>query len=197
QKLLPEAIINASFFAKQVSRQRNYFDGKSGDRLLQVFAQLLNSATLELRVAQQEDLHLLFNWVNEPDVRHYSLNPAPIPFAQHKSWFGQKLADKNCFIFIAELNAQPVGMIRFDISQGEAVISFLLDKNYRGKGLGTLLLQKGIEKIRTAAPKLTSISGLVQKRNIASVKAFTKAGFSAKDFGDSKHPNIFKFTMPA
>lgn len=195
QQLLP-AVLAGPINQPAVDRQRLYFDGQSPGRLRKIFHQLLYPDLLRLRAAQPDDRLLLFNWINEPAVRQFSLNPAPVPLAMHTHWYQHKLTDQNCFIFIAEMQGKPVGMIRFDISNQEAMISYLLDSAYRGQGLGTLLLQKGTAKLRAATTRFRRFSGLVQTHNPASIRAFEKAGFSATKLNDHPHSNILKFTRP-
>ncbi|RDC62011.1 UDP-2,4-diacetamido-2,4,6-trideoxy-beta-L-altropyranose hydrolase [Adhaeribacter pallidiroseus] len=193
--LLPETRLSATYFAEQLHKQRQFFDGQSPARLCQVVDQLFYRDLLHLRRTNSGDLQLLFHWINDPVVRRFSLNPETVPLTTHTTWFRYKLTDKNCFIFIAEIRQVPVGMIRFDIHQRETIISYLVDENYRGKGLGTLLLQEGILKFKIEAHQVSSISGLVQKENIASIKAFTKAGFTINPEGDKDYPNVLKFTL--
>ena len=194
-RLLPE-ILNGSFTVKnQLKQQKKYFDGKSPDRLKKIFNNLIYPGLLTIRKAELNDSMLLFNWINEPEVRKFSLNQAPIPLAMHTSWYQHKLSDQNCFIFITEILGVPMGMIRFDINNQEAVISYLLDKAYRGKGLGFYLLKIGISQILNATTRFKVISGLVQKHNVASVKAFEKAGFTATEVTNGPHQNLLKFKL--
>jgi len=194
--LLPGAFSDPTFFSGQVRKQRFYFDGQSPNRIRQVFDQLFYPELLQVRRAQLNDLQLLFHWINDPLVRQFSLNPEPIPLVTHTAWFQYKLSDKNCYIFIAEIRQEPIGMIRFDIHQGEAIISYLIDKNFRGKGLGTLMLSAGILKFKNLNLPVKHVSGLVQKENTASIKAFTKVGFSVNPSPDKNHPHVLKFTLP-
>lgn len=197
-QILPELTASKTTeFDALLQRQCTYFDGQSSGRLRNIFYRLIFPDLLKLRRVQAEDLMLLFDWINDPIVRSFSLNPAPVPLTMHQNWLAAKLTDKNCFIFIAEILAEPVGMIRFDISKNEAVISYLMDTKFRGKGLGTLLLKKGMENFRMASDQNSIISGLVQKHNIASIKAFKKAGFSISPVVNSSHPAILKFILPA
>jgi UDP-2,4-diacetamido-2,4,6-trideoxy-beta-L-altropyranose hydrolase len=193
--LLPLIGLSLAYFGEQLNKQRQLFDGQSPARLRQVIDQLFYPDLLHLRRAQSGDLQLLFHWINDPVVRRFSLNPEPVSLTTHSTWYRYKITDKNCFIFIAEIRQEPVGMIRFDVNHRETIISYLVDENYRGKGLGTLLLQQGIFKFKINARKTTSISGLVQKENIASIKAFTKAGFKINPESDKNYPHVLKFTL--
>lgn len=87
--LLPEVLTNGSYFSEQLNKQRLYFDGQSPARLRQVVDQLFYAQLLQLRSAQANDLQLLFGWINDPVVRQFSLNPEPVPFTTHSTWFQQ------------------------------------------------------------------------------------------------------------
>ena len=84
-----------------------------------------------------------------------------------------------------EYNDKPVGSIRFDLKEGEAIISYLLDPMYHGRGFGQLILRKGIEwLLMVNKPDFTPIHflcGEVMKTNIPSVKAFERLGFVKKE----------------
>ncbi len=58
-----------------------------------------------------------------------------------------------------EYDRIPIGSIRFDIKEGDAMISYLLDPAYHGRGFGQLILKQGIERfINENILELTPIS---------------------------------------
>lgn len=164
--------------AQQVKQQRQYFDGKSKARLKRLFSELALAGSVHLRPADASDMQQLFNWANDPTVRQHSFNPAPIPLEIHQRWFSAKLNSPDCLILIALVDEVPAGMIRFDMKENQATISYLLDKNFRGKGLGTWLLTAGAVKLKQQRPEVTRLIGHVQPSNVASVVSFRKAGFT-------------------
>ncbi|WP_250419070.1 MULTISPECIES: UDP-2,4-diacetamido-2,4,6-trideoxy-beta-L-altropyranose hydrolase [Pontibacter] len=179
---------------EQVAIQRQFFDGQSDTRLRAIFKQLDLSASLILRKATIADLQLVFEWNNDPEVRQRSFNPEPILLENHTRWFTAKLEDTACIFYIAEVAGTPAAQIRFDIKDATATISYLISKDYRGKGLGHTVLQKGISKLKSEAPEVKVIEGLVQQDNTASVRAFEKAGFT---YGtpDKQHPQAHRFVL--
>ncbi|PTX19977.1 UDP-2,4-diacetamido-2,4,6-trideoxy-beta-L-altropyranose hydrolase [Pontibacter mucosus] len=181
-------------FAGQVREQRRYFDGQSPERLREEFRRLSLSASLTLRQATEEDLLLIYHWNNAPEVRRQSFNPEPIPLANHQAWFRARLIDDNTPIYIAEVQGVPAAQIRFTISGTTATLSYLIDGNYRGKGLGYTVLLKGVERLRREHPEVRLVEGLVQRDNIASVRAFEKAGF-AYAAPDPEHPGAHHFVL--
>jgi RimJ/RimL family protein N-acetyltransferase len=139
-------------------------------------------------------LLLVYNWNNDPEVRRHSFNPEPIPLANHQAWFRARLEDGNTPIYIAQSQGVPAAQIRFTISGSRATIGYLIAEAYRGKGLGHAVLLKGIEKLKQEHPGVTLVEGLVQRENIASVRAFEKAGF-AYAAPDAVHPEAFRFVL--
>lgn len=159
-------------------------DGNSDLRLRKVFNLASLEARLVIRKATLDDTEKTYSWASDPRVRKYSFSQDEIPFENHVNWFGRKLADSNCIYFIAELDSESVGSIRFDNNNGEFVISYLVDPALHGKGLGLLLLKKGVkELLSTETGAVRSITGSVMKENIGSINIFQKLGFNRTEEG--------------
>ncbi len=135
----------------------------------------------------------LFQWANDPEVRKHSFNPAPIPLEMHQRWFSSKLNNPDCLIYLATVNTAPAGMIRYDIKEDQAIISYLLDKNFRGKGLGSLILTAGTVQLLKHRPDICRVIGHVQVTNIASSISFRKAGFTETKDIPLAEPNSIVF----
>ncbi|OKL41320.1 UDP-2,4-diacetamido-2,4,6-trideoxy-beta-L-altropyranose hydrolase [Pontibacter flavimaris] len=193
---LPQSINDElpSAFEQIVANQRQHFDGKSGERLREVFRNMALAASLSMREATADDLLLLYDWANDPVVRKQSFNPNPILLESHTRWLYTKLEDKQAKLYIAEAAGVPVAHIRFELRDGKAIISYLIGSDFRGKGLGHVILQKGVAILLQQNPALELVEGLVQKENKASVRAFEKAGFS---YGtpDPKFPQAHRFEL--
>jgi RimJ/RimL family protein N-acetyltransferase len=159
-----------------LKNQSNLFDGNQQKRFLNIFHDL----AITIRLANSDDCKLYFDWTNEPLTRQQSFNSEPILFEYHEAWFNRRLADENSVLFVVEFNKNPIGQIRFQIEKNTATISYSLDENYRGKGLGFWILKKGVDALRNnlynTFPNL-EIIGFVKYENIASVKVFRKLGF--------------------
>lgn len=140
--------------------------------------------TLTLRPVSKEDCMLVWEWANDPDVRNFSFSSDPILWEDHVRWFNLKLNDSHCIIYIA-LNKQgsALGQIRYDlINQKDAIISIIVDKEYRHQGYGTKLILLGSDKIFTIT-NIQTLNAYVKPTNFASRRAFIKAGFH--DMGSS------------
>ncbi|WP_242927150.1 UDP-2,4-diacetamido-2,4,6-trideoxy-beta-L-altropyranose hydrolase [Pontibacter vulgaris] len=181
-------------FNKVVLQQRHYFTGNSPEVYREVFRSLSLTTAMKLRLVNEQDLMLLYNWANDPEVRRNSFNTEPILLENHTRWFNIKLADPLSALYLATIGDDPAAHIRFDFKSETAVLSYLISEKYRGKGLGHIVLLKGIKKLQQDKPGIKQIEGLVQKSNPASVRAFEKAGF-AYAVPDPRFPEAFRFTI--
>ena len=127
---------------------------------------------LSLRRVTKEDSMLLFEWINDSDVRKNSFNPNYISIEEHLKWFESKLHDVNYEIYIISYNYENIGMLRLEKEGYYYKISYLIDKKYRGKGIGTKLLSY-IKKIFFNR----ILVGYVKYDNTASIKAFEKSKY--------------------
>ena len=136
---------------------------------------------LRLRSATLDDCRLFWEWANEPGTRAASFSSNRIPWEDHTHWFGAKLGDPNCRLYIALLvdsteTSQPVGQARFDLDQDEAVISISVDSRFRGRGLGSEIISLATRYLfETSA--VSTIHAYVKRENARSLHAFEKAGY--------------------
>jgi UDP-2,4-diacetamido-2,4,6-trideoxy-beta-L-altropyranose hydrolase len=131
---------------------------------------------LELRPAAASDAALLWEWRNEEVTRLNSLNPTPIPWTSHVTWFERRLANDGCRIWILEADARPVGQVRFERQDVDAMVNYSIDPHHRGRGLGTAILKLSVpQACRELGTR--AIAGVVKTSNLASCRAFASAGF--------------------
>ncbi len=78
----------------------------------------------------------------------------------------------------------------YEITKSEIRFGYLLSKEVWGKGLATELM-KGFINWCKQDGQIKSISGGVEKINIASIKVLEKVGFSKIDLEDEPHDNLF------
>lgn len=132
-----------------------------------------------LRRCLIEDCDNLYKWANDPTVRVNAFNTSPIPYKEHVEWFKKSIENKNRHIFILIKDNIAVGQIRIDIEEEViATISYVIDENERGKGIGSTMLNLLYEKIKTDDYNIKKLKGLVKKENIASRKAFINNGYT-------------------
>lgn len=134
-----------------------------------------------LKEATIDNANLLFEWVNDETVRKSAFNSNAIDFNEHINWFNQKLLLTNCKIYIAYFEDRPIGQIRIDIENSNAIIDYSVDKYYRNKGLGLLLLLEVENEIKKSYKQINQLIGNVKYNNIPSQRTFEKAGYIKKD----------------
>ncbi|MCX6983429.1 MAG: UDP-2,4-diacetamido-2,4,6-trideoxy-beta-L-altropyranose hydrolase [Lentisphaerae bacterium] len=141
-------LLHASERRKHMSQlNKQLVDGEGSMRVLEAMVPY----DLMLRPVREEDLDLLWRWANDPVVRQTAFKSMPIPWEEHQQWFFSKRRDPQCYHFIVLNNKGiPVAQVRFDVSEDETEVSVSVDKEHRGKGYGSLVINLGIkELIRT------------------------------------------------
>ncbi|UOG76750.1 UDP-2,4-diacetamido-2,4,6-trideoxy-beta-L-altropyranose hydrolase [Hymenobacter tibetensis] len=181
-------------------QQRRVFDGLAPVRLRQEFRALqLPPPPFYLRPATAADSGQLFSWTNDPTVRQYSFSPAPVARTEHEQWFAARLTDPHSLVLLAEdpVHNSPIGLIRFQIAEEKATLSYLLDPAYRGRRLAPVLLLAGTRYLAQTFPAVRQVLGHVQQHNTASIKAFERAGFHQLLAPLTTSPNSVTFSWEA
>lgn len=142
---------------------------------------------LQFRKVTMEDMDLLYHWANDETVRKNSFCTDKIEYRDHLKWFKAKYNDENCIIFIIMNNAIPVGQIRLDINGTEAYIDYSIQKEYRNKGIGSVVL-KLLEDEVIKLHNYIILVGWVKKDNISSYNIFVKLGYQIKE-----QPDYYEF----
>lgn len=169
-----------------------------GRGLARVVATLLGpTAGLRLRPANAADLWLYHWWASDPQVRRQSFNSDPIPLAEHRRWFVERLSSPLALLRVLEdSDGLPLGQIRFERATEtdlRAVISFSLDPVARGRGLATRLLQLGLTELARCWGGSCEAYGEVRDDNLASCGAFLLTNFKE---GLAPRPGIRFFSRP-
>jgi UDP-2,4-diacetamido-2,4,6-trideoxy-beta-L-altropyranose hydrolase len=172
---------------------RNLIDGRSGTRLLNEFIELEKELYVAIRRVQPGDLEMVFEWINDPEVRLQSYNQQPVAMDDHRNWFNAKVSGQPCYYYIIHAEKGDMGQIRFTISGSEATLGFLVAPGYRGMGWGSVILKKGIKRLLADAPHVRQIIGYVKRSNPASQKSFLKCNF--KEESTTDYPDSFRYTL--
>lgn len=163
-----------SDFNVHIKKQEKLFDGNARKRL----TSSIKALGYRLRNINPDDLELLYIWVNDKDVRRNALNQKTVKFEEHCNWFSNIINSDSSYIYILEnWNGNPVGQIRFSFINGDYIIDYSIDSKYRGKGLGELIIQDGIERLKSQIKNKITLLAQVKSQNIASKKIFLKFDF--------------------
>ena len=94
-----------------------------------------------LRAVSMEDCDLIYEWINDEEVRKNSFQSDRIPYETHLNWFRNKMQDEKTKIYILMNNTSPVGQVRIERKNSMVHLSYLIEKNHRNKGYGVIILQ--------------------------------------------------------
>ena len=141
---------------------------------------------MKFRKAIEADIKVLFDWANDLDVRQNALNSQLITWEGHEKWFQNRLESSTSEIFIFLIDEQPIGQVRFELERNQWLIDYSIDKLYRGKGLGKLMLKEILSYFKTREP----IIAFVKIENIVSTKIFISLDFVRKEIVEINKNNF-------
>lgn len=174
------------------NKKTNSIDGGSGKRILKAFKQLSNEVDFEARRMSEADVTKTYEWACNSEIRKYSFSQHQITLEEHTSWFNLKISDLHSFYYAIEYNKNIVGSVRYDIKKNEAVISYLVDPLFHGKGFGQIILKVGMEQFLEDYKGSIDIVGYVMQNNFASINIFERAGYSKTIESDGSYKFIKK-----
>jgi len=153
---------------------------------------------IAFRLITREDVPLVHEWHQRPHVKRWWTARDTLEETEEHyvpTIDGREPTDH----YLALLDGEPFGMIQTYlvsdypdyaalIGEGEGTAGvdlYIADESLTGRGLGTELLRRFVEEIVFAHPETTAATADPDKRNIASIRAFEKAGFRiVREFHD-------------
>ena len=154
-------------------QEQKLVNAKGGQKIIKAML----AGEINLRRAQEHDCELLWKWANDPEARAASFSSLSISWEDHTHWFNSKLNSANCMIYVATINnGTPLGQIRYDVKQENAVISISIDSKFRSKGYGAVLIRETSQRLFNES-NVRRVHAYVKQDNNASASVFTKAGF--------------------
>jgi RimJ/RimL family protein N-acetyltransferase len=137
----------------------------------------MQNSRITIRKAELTDLRLFWEWVNEAKVRAQSFSDRFVTLDEHKEWFEKKIVDPRTRMYVAVgMIGEPMGQVRFDVHENEATISISVDQKYRGRGVGSCLLETGIRRCLEET-SVKTFRACVKEANVTSIHLFEKTGF--------------------
>lgn len=133
---------------------------------------------MELTPVSGDDLSMILEWRNAPEVRANMYTSHEITYEEHYAWFEKVKTDKSKAYFIAHINGQPVGVIGFseiNLVPGIATWAFYASPN-APRGCGSLMEYYALEYAFTDL-KLHKLRCEVLGFNHVVVKLHKKFGF--------------------
>jgi RimJ/RimL family protein N-acetyltransferase len=170
QNLYPVLEKNNYLFKKRIKNQLQV-----NNKWFDVVIHEKKNQKISIRKSTKADGLLLLNWRNEKAVRTQSFDSGEIKLDNHLNWYQTKLEDPNFIFYILELEKQPLGLIKIEIEEKNAIIGISIDENYRGRGLSSKALSIGCKEYFKREEK--PIFAFIKKTNIFSIKTFKSIGF--------------------
>lgn len=130
--------------------------------------------------ADMSYIDVVYEWANDETTRENAFNSAEIPYEDHVRWFGRKIADTGTLFYICKDTNVDIGQLRIELLDGEAIISYSVDKKQRGKGYGKRIIKFAEDIIRENGAfglKQINLVGKVKHNNIASQCCFRAEGY--------------------
>jgi UDP-2,4-diacetamido-2,4,6-trideoxy-beta-L-altropyranose hydrolase len=162
-------------------RGRELVDGRGAERVLDVLRTLGTGGhgyRVLLRRATEQDALAFLRLANDPGVRAQAFHPERIELDAHMRWFRQKLASRESALWVIELGGVVAAQVRYDrTDDNTAEIGYAVASAFRGMGLGTRILEL-TWRLACQVLSVSVVRGVVISGNIASARAFEKAGFS-------------------
>jgi UDP-2,4-diacetamido-2,4,6-trideoxy-beta-L-altropyranose hydrolase len=127
---------------------------------------------LQFRIANFDDSDFLFKIRNDEQTRKNSFQSNVISLDEHLAWFDKSLKNRDRQIFIVEKEHKRIGTVRIDYEKSDTYLSWNLDSDSRGQGLGKKMLQEFVCKF----PR--RYKAKIKMDNTASIRIAENAGFS-------------------
>jgi len=188
--MLPDILSDADGRLRQAQRGRQLVDAKGAERVA-VAMLTFGEAPMMTRRATREDAATILTWRNDPYVRSVSRDHGIIGWEAHLAWFERIVESPDHLLLIAEKNAVPVGVVRFDrLSDQHYEISLYLNPTAAGRRLGLPMIRSAQNALSREKGHDLVILAETLPRNAASQRLFRDAGYA--QFG-----NHFELQIPS
>ena len=148
----------------------------------------MNNKSLYLKKVNNSDADLIFDLLNETKVRKWSLNKKKIKYSDHLDWLRLRLKKKNFYFWKFKKKTKCIGLIRIEKKNKKYFLSYLISREYRGKGLGKKMILKAMNKMKKNKNRVYAKSYL---KNYSSNKTLTNSGF--KFLNKRKNINLYVY----
>lgn len=150
---------------------------------------------IEIREATDNDCYDLWLWRNHPDIRKRCFDDSEIDYEEHRKWFGRKMSSVDTKIYIAENeNKEKIGQARFETDNCDrACININMNPDFLGLGLGNRVIKMATKYFLEKHARIAEIVAEVIDTNIASQKAFDKAGYKFYSEIDKRNRKVKLF----
>jgi UDP-2,4-diacetamido-2,4,6-trideoxy-beta-L-altropyranose hydrolase len=191
---LREIISKPILLNEQLIHQKKLIDGKSPERLLEIFKEL-SVPVIHFRFAASKDVDLYFEWANDPVVRKNAFNQQTISYDDHVKWFSSKVNDpRYSFYLFFDEQKNPIGQVRIDSDDQLTQIGVSIAPDFRGKSLSHVIISMACTDYLNRFPDKI-IYSYIKIENKPSYFAFKKANFIEMGQEIVKGDHVFKLYL--
>lgn len=133
-----------------------------------------------LREAQENDVDLLYQWVNEESVRRNSFYQGNITYNEHLRWFHDFLVSFNKKQYIYIYDEEPIGQICVVIDGDVAEVTYSIALEKRCMGHAQRMLSLLEKRIQQDFPEVKRLTARVKPSNMASQIVFQNLQYETK-----------------
>jgi len=187
---LLDIIKNPKKLIEQSCSCQKLIDGKGAGIVAQLLLTGPSIEALTIRKATKSDLMLYWNWANELEVRENAFSQEFIELENHKKWFNKKLNSNDSILILIGSEFGAIGQVRFDRSGSYFTVDYSLAKQYRGFGLGKVIITMAIDYLK--CEESFTLIGKVKVNNQPSIKVFKSLGFRQLKSISHKESRIFQ-----
>ncbi len=130
------------------------------------------------RHVEWKDRELLFEWANDSEVRRQSFHTESILWEEHVHWFEDKMHSPDSDLLIWVEDGVDKGMLRLDYENEKAQVSYSVEKDQRGKGTASRLIDALSAYVKKEMPDIHTLVAEVKAENRFSRRIFEKCGYS-------------------
>jgi len=137
-------------------------------------------SNISLKKLTEEDIELVRNWRNSPEVANFMYNDSPISYDQQIKWFGKINNDRTCIYWIIEFEGKKLGLASvtgIDRTLSSCYWAFYLgDLTVRNSGVGAKIEYNVLEYVFSEL-QLNKLRCEVFVTNDRVIKMHEKFGF--------------------
>jgi spore coat polysaccharide biosynthesis protein SpsF len=132
---------------------------------------------VHLRPATAADTDRLLAWRNDDGAVRTSRTGRTVAPDEHRAWLARRLDDPATRLWVAELDGEPMGSARVDVTGAQGTVSIVVDPARRGRGRGSAMLAAVQEQL-AGDPQVDELVADVHVANETSRRLFAAAGFT-------------------
>jgi RimJ/RimL family protein N-acetyltransferase len=156
--------------------------------------------SFSVKKAVYSDIGFIFKLYNDGVKSGFFKNKKTIRYKQHERWYKLAIKSPIVFIHLFKKNNIPIGYIKFSLIKKQyAIISIIINKKFRKKGVASTLMKRSI-KIIYKKYKIKKFYAEVLKKNLLSrnffiKNSFIKAEYPKKNTAFKKNNDLFLLSL--